>query len=105
MLRSQGHDVLWARTHCPGASDAAILDLAESDARVVLTLDNDFRQLAIQRRTPLEQSGVVLFRTHPATADRLVPLVSGFLRAERPWKRHVSIVSNTDIQMIAARKR
>jgi Domain of unknown function (DUF5615) len=29
MLRSQDHDVLWARTHCPGASDVMILNLAE----------------------------------------------------------------------------
>ncbi len=41
-LRSEGHDVLWARTHLAGTSDSAILDLAESEGRIVLTLDKDF---------------------------------------------------------------
>ena len=60
-LRAGGHDVQWARTDLAGASDVALLDLAESEARIVLTLDKDFWQIAVQRRSPLAQSGVVLF--------------------------------------------
>jgi predicted nuclease of predicted toxin-antitoxin system len=70
-LRAGGHDVLWARTECAGWKDAAVLDLAESEARIVLTLDKDFWQIALQRRVRLEQSGVVLFRIHPATPEQL----------------------------------
>ncbi|MBL8232214.1 MAG: DUF5615 family PIN-like protein [Bryobacterales bacterium] len=66
-----GHDVRWARTELAGADDVALLDLAESEARIVLTLDKDFWQIAVQRRSPLEQSGVVLFRVHPATPENL----------------------------------
>jgi hypothetical protein len=33
-LRAGGHDVLWARTDCAGWKDAALLDLAESEARI-----------------------------------------------------------------------
>jgi predicted nuclease of predicted toxin-antitoxin system len=58
---------------CPGRKDGALLDLAESEARLVVTLDKDFWQIAIQRRIPLEQSGVVLFRVHPATPENLKP--------------------------------
>ncbi len=43
-LRADGHNVLWARTDCAGWKDAALLDLAESEARIVLTLDKDFWQ-------------------------------------------------------------
>jgi predicted nuclease of predicted toxin-antitoxin system len=63
-LRADGHDVLWARTDCAGWKDIVLLDLAESEARIVLTLDRDFWQIAVQRRPPLKQSGVVLFRVH-----------------------------------------
>ncbi|MFN3326602.1 MAG: DUF5615 family PIN-like protein [Bryobacteraceae bacterium] len=52
-LRAEGHDVVWARTDLAGAKDVALLDLAESEARIVLTLDNDFWQIAVQRRSPL----------------------------------------------------
>ena len=42
VLRNDGHDVLWARTDLPGAKDVVLLDSAESEVRVVLTLDKDF---------------------------------------------------------------
>jgi len=38
-LRAAGHDVLWARTDCAGWKDVLLLELAESDARTLLTLD------------------------------------------------------------------
>ena len=52
---------------CPGWKDAALLNLAESAARILLTLDRDYWQIAGQRQVPLRKSGVVLFRVHPAT--------------------------------------
>ena len=105
MLRADGHDVLWARTDCPGWKDTALLDFAESEARLMLTLDRDFWQIAVQRRIPLEQSGVVLFRVHPATPENLDPLVRAFVEANRAWAGHVSIIAADGIQMLAARKR
>jgi predicted nuclease of predicted toxin-antitoxin system len=64
-LRAEGHDVLWARIDHAGAKDVVLLDLAEAQARIVLTLDKDFWHIAVQRRSPLERSGVVLFRVQP----------------------------------------
>lgn len=104
-LRAEGHDVLWARTDLAGSSDVALLDLAESEARIVLTLDKDFWQIAVQRRTPLEHSGVVLLRVHPATPENLAPLVRAFCEASATWTGHISIVTPDGIQMVAARRR
>ena len=103
-LRAGGHDVLWARTDCAGWKDIALLDLAESEGRIVLTLDKDFWQIAVQRRTPLKQSGVVLFRVHPATPENLDPLVRGFVDSNRPWTGHISMITVAGIQMVAARR-
>jgi predicted nuclease of predicted toxin-antitoxin system len=97
-LRSEGHDVLWARTECAGWKDFAILELA----RIVLTLDKDFWQIAVQRRIPLQRSGVVLFRVHPATPDRVLALVRSFVTAERNWSGYISIVIPEHIQMLPA---
>ena len=105
MLRAVGHDVLWARTDCRGWKDTAILEFAEGDARIVLTLDKDFWQIALQRRTPLEQSGVVLFRVHPATPEHLSPRVRTFVESNRPWVGHVSVVADDGIQMLLARRK
>ncbi|MBS1874202.1 MAG: DUF5615 family PIN-like protein [Acidobacteria bacterium] len=101
-LRAGGHDVLWARTDLAGASDVTLLDLAESEARIVLTLDKDFWQIAVQRRSPLAQSGVVLFRAHPATPERLAPLVDALAAAGAAWASHISIITIDGIQMVAA---
>ena len=103
-LRADGHDVLWARTDCAGWKDVVLLDLAESDARIVLTLDRDFWQIAVQRRIPVKQSGVVLFRVHPATPDNIEPLVRLFAEANQAWAGHISIIAVDGIQMLTARR-
>jgi len=102
-LRGDGHDVLWARTHCTGWKDAEILEFAESGSRILLTLDKDFWQIAVQRRPPIEQCGVVLFRVHPATPRNLHSLVRAFVEAEREWAGHISTIAADGIQILAAR--
>jgi predicted nuclease of predicted toxin-antitoxin system len=97
MLRAGGNEVRRARTDWRGWKDVAILKLAESDVGIAPTLDEDFWQIALQRRTPLEQSGVVLFRVHPATPERLKPLVRAFVESRRSWAGHVSVVADDGI--------
>jgi predicted nuclease of predicted toxin-antitoxin system len=104
-MRAAGHDVLWARTDCPGCADAALLERAEAESRLVLALDKDFWQIAVQRREPLERSGVILFRVHPATPESITPAVRRVLGAERGWRGHVSVVTAEGIQMIQAHGR
>src|SRR5258708_5324760 len=104
-LRESGHDVVWVRTAFPGWKDAALLDLAESEARVVVTLDRDFWQIALQRRAPLERSGVILFRVHPATEENLAPLAATLREPGISWTGHISIISVDGSQMVASRSR
>jgi len=104
-MRADGHDVLWVRTDCPSRADSALLERAEAEARLVLTLDKGFWQIALQRREPLERSGVILFRVHPAAPDNVTPVALHALSAEREWRGHVSVVSEEGIQMISARRR
>jgi predicted nuclease of predicted toxin-antitoxin system len=99
-LRNDGHDVFWARTDCAGCNDKALLDLAESQSRILLTFDKDFWQIALQRRTPLEQGGVVLFRVHPATPENLAPLIKTFVEENSLWQGHISVVRSRGIQMM-----
>lgn len=99
-LRNAGHDVTWVRTDHPGEKDAALLELAESDRRVLVTLDKDFWQIAIQRRQPLEQSGVILFRVHPAIADTITPLVLRTLAMDQRWAGHATVVTEDRVLMV-----
>ena len=102
-LRQAGHDVTWARTDLPGTGDAALLDLAEAGGRVLLTLDKDFWQIAIQRRKPLERSGVILFRVYPAIPDTITPLVLRTMATEQEWGRHASVVTPDRVLMVQLR--
>lgn len=104
-LRTEGHDVLWVHDRLAGSKDGALLDLAEAEARIVLTLDKDFWQIAVQRRSPFRQSGVVLFRVHPAISEKLAPLLRAFVEANVTWAGHISTVTGDGIQMLEARNR
>ena len=103
-LRQAGHDVTWARTDLPGTGDAALLDMAEADGRVLLTLDKDFWQLAMQRRKPLERSGVILFRVHPAIPENITPLVLRTMATDQDWAGHASVVSTDRVLMVRSRR-
>jgi predicted nuclease of predicted toxin-antitoxin system len=100
ILRKQDHDVIWARTDCPGFKDRALLERAEAEGRVVLPVDKDFWQIALQRPMPLKRGGVILFRVFPATSENLAPLVDSTLRAGQSWIGHVSIATKEGIEMI-----
>jgi predicted nuclease of predicted toxin-antitoxin system len=98
-LRHDGHDVLWARTDCVSESDSFLLEIAENEGRIMLTLDKDFWQVALQRRQPLLKAGVVLFRVHPAVPEAVTSLVRRALAGDREWIGHVSVVSVEGIEM------
>lgn len=96
--------MLWARLDCPGLTDRDLLERAEGDGRLLLTLDKDFWQLALQRQIPLKRCGVILFRVYPAISKNLEPVVTRVLLAEHEWIGHVSIVSKDGVEMIPVGK-
>ena len=51
-LSNQGHDALDARTLGPDPGDRALLERAESENRVLITMDKDFGELIYLYRTP-----------------------------------------------------
>ena len=64
-----------------------------------MTLDKDFWQIAIQRRQPLEQSGLILFRVHPAIPGTITPLVLRTLGMDRQWEGHATVVTADRVLM------
>lgn len=97
-LRSAGHDILWARLDFPGVKDRALLDRAETEGRVIVTLDKDFLQLALQRRVPLKRAGVILVRVIPAIPKVIGPLLDSALRSQQNWISQVSVVTKDGIE-------
>ncbi len=70
MLRSRGHDVLYAAESLAQYTDDELLALARRDERVLVTDDKDFGELVFHRK--LVSRGIVLIRLNTLRiADRL----------------------------------
>lgn len=97
-LRNAGHDVVWVRADMPGCSDQDVLTRAESEARIVLTFDKDFGELAWRAALPAA-CGIILFRLGmPAVAEvgeRLASIVGG----RDDWAGHFSVVEPGRVRM------
>ncbi|HEY2414364.1 MAG TPA: DUF5615 family PIN-like protein [Pirellulaceae bacterium] len=63
-LRNDGHDVLYIKEVAAGADDQAVLQLAASQQRILLTEDKDFGELVVRLKLPAY--GIVLLRINPA---------------------------------------
>jgi predicted nuclease of predicted toxin-antitoxin system len=97
-LEGAGHDVVWVRTAAPGCKDADILEWAAREARIILTFDKDFGELAWRANLPAS-AGVVLFRLPmPAAAEVGAVLVARI--AERTdWAGHFTVIEPGRIRM------
>lgn len=101
-LRLEGHDVLETGKDVPSRSDRLLLEAAEDLGRIVFTLDNDFWQIALQRRQPLIASGVLLFRVHPATPNNLWRLTQRILQMKESWIGQVALITPQGIDMVGS---
>lgn len=63
-LCGQGHDVVEARTLGPDPGDLALLEMAEHDRRILVTLDNDFGTLVY--KAGISHAGLVRLPDVPA---------------------------------------
>jgi predicted nuclease of predicted toxin-antitoxin system len=72
-LRGDGRDVVYVKEVAPGNDDDAILRMAASHQRRVLTEDKDFGELVVRLKLPAY--GVILLRMNPAdSATKLARL-------------------------------
>lgn len=97
-LRERGHDVLWIKELMPGAEDRIVLERAQTEHRVVVTLDKDFGELSFRSRLPAE-SGVILIRldwTHPETDNHLA--INALLSRD-DWAGNFAVIEPDRIRM------
>lgn len=84
LLRSRGHDVLSVKESFRGSSDDAILARAQQDARVLVTQDKDFGELAFRRRAAA-QRGVILFRLQGQDPDLDIARMVAVIECRADW--------------------
>ena len=71
-LQGEGHNVLEARMVGADPGDQALLDLAASDNRILITIDTDFGELVYLHNLP--HAGLV--RLPDAPAERRIALLA-----------------------------
>ena len=91
-LRNNGHDVVEAHSLGPDPGDRALLELAESENRVLVTMDKDFGELIYLRRVShaglirlpdvrvarrIEMIEELLNQYHEALEDRAIVTIQG----------------------------
>jgi predicted nuclease of predicted toxin-antitoxin system len=73
-LRNDSHDVTYVAELAPGITDDAVLDLANAEARVLLTTDKDFGELVFRLRRL--STGVLLLRLAGLASDARAEIVA-----------------------------
>lgn len=97
-LEAAGHDVVWVRTATPGATDPAVLALAVREARIILTFDKDFGELA-RRSTLPPACGVILLRITLSGGGDVGRRVADLITARMDWAGNFSVVEPGRVRM------
>jgi len=77
-LRAAGHDAMWAGDWVENPSDEEIIARAADEARILVTLDKDFGELAVVHRLP--HAGIVRLVGFRASdqGPQIVEIVDGY---------------------------
>lgn len=83
-LRQAGNDVLWVKESMRGHADRDVLARAMAEARVLVTFDKDFGELAFRSRLPTT-CGVVFFRITQRGREQDIQRVLDTLQSRDDW--------------------
>jgi predicted nuclease of predicted toxin-antitoxin system len=91
-LRDQGHDVQHAAARYSGESDPTLLEIAQKDGRILLTLDRGFGDLVFRRRLRAVH-GIVLFRIRSQPPGLFRSNIRSFFESEPKLAGHFTVVT------------
>jgi predicted nuclease of predicted toxin-antitoxin system len=97
-LRERGHDVAWVRSDAPGSSDVEVLEHAQAEGRILVTLDKDFGELAFRSGLPAS-SGVVLFRISVPSPSYVARVAVAALESRTDWAGNFAVVEDDRIRI------
>jgi len=97
-LRKRQHDVAWIRTDAPGSSDTMVIERARIEARLIITFDKDFGELAFHSRLPAA-CGIVLFRIAAPSAAHVARAAVAALESRTDWAGNFAVVEEHRIRM------
>ena len=97
-FRKRKHDVVWIRTEAPGSSDQEVLSQACIGARLIVTFDKDFGELAFRSKLPAA-CGIVLFRISAPSAAQVARTAVAALESRSDWAGNFAVVEDRRIRV------
>jgi predicted nuclease of predicted toxin-antitoxin system len=97
-LRDRGHDVFSVRREMQGAADEQILNHANNDARIILTFDKDFGELAFRLAMPA-RCGIILFRLSSEKPANDNARALAAIESMTEWSGHFAVVTDDRIRV------
>lgn len=97
-LRRAGHDVTWVHDDAPGTRDPAVLARAQSEARVLITFDKDFGELAF-RAGAAALAGIVLFRIGAESPEAVARIAVSVFSMRSDWAGVFAVVEDERIRI------
>jgi predicted nuclease of predicted toxin-antitoxin system len=91
-LRVRGHDVKWILEVSPGATDTAVLEMAQRERRIALTFDKDFGELAWRKGTPAA-AGVIVLRLSAPSPELVTAAAVRSIESRSDWEGHFSVIT------------
>jgi predicted nuclease of predicted toxin-antitoxin system len=97
-LRQAGHEVLSAKESMRGAADVAVLQRARDEARLLLSHDKDFGELAFRSGLPAE-CGIILFRLGGTGPDSDRRRMLQAVASRQDWAGSFAVVTDDRIRI------
>ena len=89
-LKNSGYDVISICEKFRGISDKEIIKISRESKRIIITLDKDFGYLVFNRK--MKPSGVILFRIHPQSPQKILSIILKGFKTIR--ERKLSLLHN-----------
>ena len=94
-LKSSGFDIIWVKKVAPGKPDIQILEIANRQKRILITLDKDFGELVFKEK--LATAGVILLRLKNESVKNKQRILLNLLQSQKKLYRKFTIVKETKI--------
>jgi len=98
-LRKEGHDVLSIFDQARGISDDAVIRLAVSEKRILITNDKDFGEMIFRRN--IAHCGIILLRLNDERSEVKINVMGQFLKLYSSILQDAFIVVTEDQVRIA----
>lgn len=97
-LRKSGFDVSSILEDAPGSADALVLKMAQSEKRILVTLDRDFGALVF--RDSASHVGVLYLRLQKESVENILFVLESVLQKYgNKLKKKFTIASETDVRI------